>query len=72
MRYERGLLPDEIAIEAFKTIMAFFVAGRVTWDTALAAVALCRDELEDKFAEESLSWDETLTPWHGGHRARSE
>jgi hypothetical protein len=46
--------------------------GRVPWNVALTGLGIAISEIEDRLAEESLSWAENFTPAYDNDRARME
>ena len=72
-RYEREESPEQLTNLFYKEIVRCRQEGRVPYDVALAALRLAVDELEDKMADESISWadEPAKAPAHGGHRGRS-
>ena len=72
-RYEHKETPGELTNLFYAEIMRCRQEGRVPYDVALEALRLAVDELEDKMADESVSWadEPAKAPAHGGHRGRS-
>lgn len=71
-RYEHEKSATEIAMLMAEEIDRMVVEGRVPWNVALVALASAQAEIEDKLAEESLSWAENFTPAYDNDRARME
>ena len=71
-RYERKIGSLLLAVNLATEFQRVIVEGRIPWNVALLAVGVVTDEIETKFAEESLSWCEDLTPTYANYRGRME
>lgn len=71
-RYERNMSSQEIAMKLAEEVSRIITEGRVPWNVALMGLGVVQTELEDKLYDESVSWDETMTPAFGNSRARME
>lgn len=71
-RYEGGKSAQQIAILLSEEVMRTVEDGRVPWNVALTGLGMAISEIEDRLAEESLSWAENFTPAYDNDRARME
>lgn len=71
-RYEGGASAQQIAMRLSEEVIRTIEEGRVPWNVALTGLGLAMSEIEDKLAEESLSWAENFTPAYDNDRARME
>lgn len=71
-RYEGGMTAQQIAIKLAEEVLRTVEEGRVPWNVALTGLGIAVSEIEDKLAEESLSWAENFTPAYDNERGRME
>lgn len=71
-RYERNQTAQEIAQKLAQEVDRLITQGRVPWNVALVGLGMVQSEIEDKLAEESLSWADNDTPAFDNTRARME
>jgi AcrR family transcriptional regulator len=71
-RYEGGMTAQQIALKLSEEVMRTIEEGRVPWNVALTGLGIAVSEIEDKLAEESLSWAENFTPAYDNDRGRME
>lgn len=71
-RYEGGMTAQQIAMKLAEEVLRTVEEGRVPWNVALTGIGIAASEIEDKLAEESLSWCENYTPAYDNERGRME
>lgn len=71
-RYEGGMTAQQIALKLSEEVMRTIEEGRVPWNVALTGLGIAVSEIEDKLAEESLSWAENFTPAYDNERGRMD
>lgn len=70
LRQDAGCGAEKISVCAYKEIMMFLVAAKMSRPSAWQALQLCMDELDDMDDEEFLTWQErpdvrSSTGWGG-------